>query len=166
MHYLGEIQDVKKSKHPQWYKVSETENCKSSCKKKYFFTLPSMPVICRNRCRHFQLEKNIISCCMFHAFRWLLIYHITDGTNCHLGGKNGNKIVTSELVEVTRLKNQGLFPLCEWGNSRKCLSLLMDISKNLFKNSNATDLFILLYGEKSTAWSSRSEVLNPQAADW
>lgn len=41
----------------------------------------------------------------------------------------------------------------------------MDISKNLFKNSNATDLFILLYGEKSTAWSSRSEVLNPQAAD-
>lgn len=42
----------------------------------------------------------------------------------------------------------------------------MDISKNLFKNSNATDLFILLYGEKSTAWSSRSEVLNPQAADW
>lgn len=114
LHYLGGvgIKMCEKSKHSQWYKEAKTENCKSSCEKKYFFIWPLIPVLSRNRCRHFQLAKEIVSCHIFHSLRWLLIYHLSDGTNRHSGEENRNKTVSSDLVELTRLRHQGLFPKC------------------------------------------------------
>lgn len=82
LHYLEEIEMREKSAHPQWYQVTETENC--SHEKKIVFTLPLMLVICRNRWgwkwRHFQLQNRIVSYCMFYAFWWPQVYHLSEGT--------------------------------------------------------------------------------------
>lgn len=61
------------------------------------------------------------------------------------GDKKRSKRVSSDLVELTRLRHQAT--VSNVYNFRKCLSLVMDVPKDLFKNSNITHL---LYAEKAT----------------
>lgn len=55
----------------------------------------------------------------------------------------------SDSVELSRLRH--LATISNGCDFRKCLSLVMDVPKDLFKNSNVT---YLLYAEKSTVPSA------------